>query len=245
VDREQLHIAGLTGVDLALDIAGPGSRSYAFILDWHIRVLLALGWYCWVWWLLSTIHAVTGTRQFFLLAALPAILIYLFYHPVLELLMRGRTPGKRRAGVRIVLRNGGTPGSGALLVRNIFRLVDSLPMFYVVGLVCCLTTDQRVRIGDLAAGTVLIRDSQAAARALAQLGAMVSQSGLKPEVVELVHDVLERWSALELSRRDEIARSILARTDRGGASVALASLDDAQLLSRLRALVNAGAGERT
>lgn len=241
-----MHIAGLTGVDVALDIAGAGTRSYAFILDWHIRVLLALGWYCWVWWMLRAIHAASAlaTRPFFLLAGLPAIVIYLLYHPVLEVLMRGRTPGKRRAGVRIVLRNGGTPGVGALLVRNIFRLVDSLPMLYVFGLVCCLTTEQRVRIGDLAAGTVLIRDSVAAGRALAQLGAMVSDSGLKPEAVELVHDLLERWSALELSRRDEIARSILARIDRDSSEVGLSALDDAQLLCRLRTLVNAGAETR-
>ncbi|MGH8230822.1 MAG: RDD family protein [Steroidobacteraceae bacterium] len=249
MDREPLHSAGLTGVDTALDIAGAGTRSYAFLLDWHIRVLLALGWYCLVWMLVVGVGAVTllGPRPhwFLAVAALPAILIYVFYHPVLEVLMHGRTPGKRRAGVRIVLRNGATPGTGALLVRNVFRLLDSLPMFYVVGLACCLTTEQRVRIGDLAAGTVLIRDSATAARALAQLGSKVAQSGLKPEVVELVHDVLERWSELELSRRDEIARSILARIDHGGSSVPLAALDDAQLRSRLRALVNAGADRRS
>jgi uncharacterized RDD family membrane protein YckC len=243
VDRQPLHVAGLTGVDVALDIAGPGTRSFAFILDWHIRLLLALGWYGCVWGLLTALHAgsALATRPFLLLAGLPAIVIYLCYHPVLEVLMRGRTPGKRRAGVRIVLRNGATPGLGALLVRNIFRLVDSLPMLYVVGLVCCLISEQRVRIGDLAAGTVLIRDSEAAARALAQIGATVSRSGLRPEAAELLHDLLERWSALEVSRRDEIARSILARIDRAGSSLPFAALDDAQLLAQLRALVRVGA----
>ena len=49
--------------------------------------------------------------------------------------MRGRTPGKRMAGVRIVARDGGAPSVGALLVRNVFRLIDSLPLLYGVGLV--------------------------------------------------------------------------------------------------------------
>jgi uncharacterized RDD family membrane protein YckC len=43
MDSEQLRIAGLTGVELSLPIAGPGARSYAFVIDWHIRVLLAAG----------------------------------------------------------------------------------------------------------------------------------------------------------------------------------------------------------
>jgi uncharacterized RDD family membrane protein YckC len=248
VDREQLHIAGLTGVDVALDIAGAGTRSYAFILDWHIRVLFALGWYCLVWALVWGVGAITllgaTPRWFFAVAGVPAILIYVFYHPVLEVLMRGRTPGKRRAGVRIVLRNGGTPGIGPLLVRNIFRLVDTLPAFYLLGLVCCLTTEQRVRIGDLAAGTVLIRDSQGAAQSLSQLAAMVTQSQLRPELVELIRDLLERWPELELKRRDEIARSILARADRSGSDAQLALMSDEELLRQLRALVSLGAGQR-
>ncbi len=41
---EELNIRGLTGVDMTLPIAGPGTRAYAFIIDWHIRLLVALAW---------------------------------------------------------------------------------------------------------------------------------------------------------------------------------------------------------
>jgi uncharacterized RDD family membrane protein YckC len=249
VDREQLRIAGLTGVDVALDIAGPGSRSYAFIIDWHIRVLLSLAWFCIAWLLLKFLASVPSThlsaRWFVLLPSLPAAAIYLFYHPLLEVLMRGRTPGKRRAGVRIVTRNGGTPGVGALLIRNIFRLVDSLPLFYPVGLMSCFITAQRVRIGDLAAGTLLVRDSEAAGKSLAQIGSMVSRSGLAPVLVELINDVLERWASLGIAKRDELARSILARIDSAASAAELAGLTDAELLQRLRQLLDTGRIERT
>ena len=40
----RIDIASATGVDLHLNIAGPGARSYAFVIDWHIRLLLALAW---------------------------------------------------------------------------------------------------------------------------------------------------------------------------------------------------------
>src|SRR5450631_2203760 len=158
---DRLSVESVTGVDLTLNIAGPGSRSYAFVIDWHIRLLLALAWLCGSWLLVKIIGvtlspAAASSKLMAIVALAPAAGIYLFYHPVLEVLMRGRTPGKRRAGVRIVTRNGGTPSLGALLIRNIFRLVDSLPFFYVVGLASCFITEQRVRIGDLAAGTLLV-----------------------------------------------------------------------------------------
>jgi len=50
--EERLRIVGLTGVDVELTIAGPGSRSYAFLIDWQLRVLIALAWFC-VGWLLA------------------------------------------------------------------------------------------------------------------------------------------------------------------------------------------------
>jgi uncharacterized RDD family membrane protein YckC len=250
VDREQLRISGLTGVDVALDIAGVGSRSYAFVIDWHMRLLLALGWFCGAWLLIRASHlmlASTGTtpRLFWTIAVVPAAVIYLLYHPVLEVLMRGRTPGKRRAGVRIVTRQGGMPGVGALLIRNIFRLLDSLPFFYLVGLASCFITGQRVRIGDLAAGTLLVLDSASAASTLAQLGSMVSLSGLPPALVELIHDLLERWPVLDVDRRDELARSVLARADPAAAAAQLALLTDADLSRRLRQLLAGAKAGRT
>ena len=245
MDREQLRISGLTGVDVALDIAGVGSRSYAFVIDWHIRLLLALAWLCGAWLLVRIIGVAlwppaANSRLLGIVEVAPAIGIYLFYHLVLEVLMRGRTPGKRRAGVRLVTRNGGTPGLGALVIRNIFRLVDSLPFFYVVGLASCFITEQRVRIGDLAAGTLLVVDADAAAKTLAQLGSMVAHSGLPPALVELIHDLLERWESLDTGKRDELARAILARADTTSSAAQLAALSDAELLQRLRQRLQSG-----
>lgn len=241
MDREQLRISGLTGVPVALDIAGPGSRSHAFIIDWHIRVLLALAWFCAAWLLIRFASSSTPdsppSRLLALAGLTPALIIYLLYHPVVEVMMHGRTPGKRRAGVRIVTREGGTPGLAALLIRNLLRLVDALPFMYVVGLASCFITEQRVRIGDLAAGTVLVLDSDSAAKSLAQIGSMVALSGLAPALVELIHDLLERWSMLDIERRDELARSILARLEGAAPAVELAGLTDAELARRLHQLI--------
>lgn len=228
-----------------LDIAGPGSRSYAFILDWQYRVLLALGWFCAAWLLIRFIGLASGGASSSLqlrAAVAPALAIYFFYHPVLEVLMRGVTPGKRRAGVRVVTRNGATPDTGALLIRNVLRLVDCLPIFYVVGLLCCFITAQRVRIGDLAAGTVLVLDGDAAEKSGAPHGSPGVESGLAAPLVQLIHDLLERWPSLEVGKRDELARSILARVDPAAPAAQLAALTDAELAQRLRRLLGTALG---
>jgi uncharacterized RDD family membrane protein YckC len=250
VDHEQQRISRSTGIDEVLDIAGVGTRSYAFMIDWQNRLLLALVWFCGAWLLSrstdATLPSLAATpRSMLMLAVIPAAGIYLLYHPVLEVLMRGRTPGKRRAGVRIVTRDGGTPGTTALLIRNVFRLVDCLPVFYAVGLASCFITEQRLRIGDLAAGTVLVLDADATAKSRTHLGSLATQSGLAPVQVELIHDLLERWSALDLGKRDELARSILARVDPAAASAQLAACSDAELLQCLRELLARGRIDRS
>ncbi|MGB6449460.1 MAG: RDD family protein [Steroidobacteraceae bacterium] len=238
---EELTVRGLTGVDMTLTVAGPGTRSYAFVIDWHARLLLGLAWV-----LLGLLLRIliphgpeTALRSsvFLLVAVAPAVLIYLLYHPVLEVAMRGRTPGKRMAGARIVTREGATPGTGALLMRNLFRLIDSLPLFYVVGLVCCLATAQRVRIGDLAAGTVLVLDETAAAKSLSRLGALLQRSRLQPEALALVEDLLDRWAELGEERRLTLARTVLSRLDARSDPTQLAVLDETALRSRLQALL--------
>jgi uncharacterized RDD family membrane protein YckC len=168
----QITLQTVTGVDVELTIAGPGSRAYAFVIDWHIRLLLALQWL-----LVGHLIFFRGLKMtpnpgssYVLWVWLPTVLIYVFYHPVLEIAMRGRTPGKRIAGVRLVTREGDIPSAGSLLLRNVFRILDSLPVCYLVGLITVVLTEHHVRIGDIAAGTLLARvEPQIAADDLARL----------------------------------------------------------------------------
>ncbi len=242
--EDQVRVQGATGVELTLALAGPGNRSYAFIVDWHLRLLLALAW-------LLLAAAVFRLSLNFkthdaLLSDLPAFCIYFLYHPVVEIALRGRTPGKRIAGLRIVTRQGGTPSAGALLIRNLFRLVDSLPAFYVVGLICCFVSANRVRIGDMAAGTLLVLEDGGAARSLARVSALAGQSPLSLDGLELVDQLLERWESLESSKRKAIAQSLLERLEPqsleggGDALLELGEMNEMQLRTRLRRLLQSG-----
>jgi uncharacterized RDD family membrane protein YckC len=208
---DTLVVISPTGVDVELAIAGPGSRAYAFLIDWHIRLLVALGWFAVAAFVAgsSLFGKLTGSRA--ALVFLPVMLIYFLYHPVLELAMRGRTPGKRMAGVRIVDRQGGTPSSLALLIRNAFRLVDCLPIFYGVGLATTIFSAQRLRLGDMAAGTLLVHDGDQEAKALSQLGALALNPALDAATLAFGNDLLLRWLELESATRRRLARELLAR----------------------------------
>ena len=140
--------------------AGIGSRSYAFLIDWHIRLLAALAWIVVGIAVLGTEIRPDNVDAWKYGFTLPATLVYFLYHPVLEIAMRGLTPGKRMAELRIVTRDGATPSPGALLVRNLLRLVDVLPALYVLGLGLMFFRRDQSRLGDLVAGTVVVYDDK-------------------------------------------------------------------------------------
>ncbi|HEX5160578.1 MAG TPA: stage II sporulation protein M [Steroidobacteraceae bacterium] len=154
-----LAVPSATGIDARLVLAGPGARALAFVLDWMIRGCVALAWWLVATWLITGSLELDISRDqetaWTLLAVVPATAIYFLYHPVLEPLMGGRTPGKRMTGLRILTPEGHVPTLGALLTRNVFRIVDGLPGFYVVGLLFLMFGSQHRRLGDLAAGTVV------------------------------------------------------------------------------------------
>jgi len=236
----RLTIASVTGVEVDLRIAGPGSRSYAFTIDWHIRLILAVCWFF--------IGTFAFTRSFSLQVGerggstyaftvlVPAFAIYLLYHPILEVIMHGRTPGKRMAGVRVVTRTGDVPTAGALLVRNLFRIVDSLPVFYVVGLACVVFTQQHTRIGDLAAGTLLVFDTAESDDSLASLTVPTANT-FNPATAELGRELLDRWAQLAPEARSHLARQLLSRANPALSSAELEQETTDQLRARVQRFV--------
>jgi uncharacterized RDD family membrane protein YckC len=219
-DRVTVHSADAT--ELSLHIAGIGSRSYAFIIDWHIRVLLALAWLVAASLLWSLVGGGTWPQSWFqhtetrpvcisYAVFLPAALLYFLYHPVLEILMSGRTPGKRMAGVRVVANDGHSASAGALLIRNVFRLIDVLPSLYILGLAVALFHPRQLRIGDIAAGTLLVFEERPRAQTLERIATLAANGVLTPATLDVLEDLLVRWSQLERAQRIQLAEHFLQR----------------------------------
>lgn len=235
-DGSRLQVDSVTGVPLDLAIAGPGGRSFAFIIDFHIRALFTIAWLFGFGLLARSLYgdAQGPPAWFSWLWLLPALLVYVLYHPVLEVVMGGRTPGKRWAGIRIVTVEGMVPGVGVLVVRNLFRFVDGLPLMYVVGLAATIATRRNQRIGDLAAGTILVYDEGVKAETLDTLPGAGSRSGLSTGEAELVHDLIDRWDTIDPEDRLGLARTLIARLDPTETG---ALLNDASALAALQRLL--------
>jgi uncharacterized RDD family membrane protein YckC len=232
-----LSVDSVTGIDVSLPVAGPGARAFAFLIDWHVRLILALAWYVLGTLLYNSRLALNAPlgheRAWFGTVVLPALVIYFLYHPLLEVLMRGRTPGKRRVGIHVVTRSGELPGAGALLIRNVFRLIDSLPVAYGVGLVLMVLTRDSVRCGDMAAGTVLVYERAVTDAELLQNAAQ-RVGRLDTAGAEIAADLLQRWGSLVPEARVRLTRQLLQRYL--GADADLSPADELQWRARLERL---------
>lgn len=84
------------------------------------------------------------------------LLLSIAYFVILEGLT-GATLGKMAMGLRVSKLDGEPYGWGAVLLRNVLRIIDGFPLLYLVGIVCIAATEQNQRIGDLAARTTVVR----------------------------------------------------------------------------------------
>jgi len=139
------------GVVLELVLAGLGSRFLARLLDTVIQGALIIA--------LAIGIAATRAPGWILAMSFVFIFLVVFAYDVLfEVLNNGRTIGKQAAGIRVLGQGGEPIRFLASAVRNIVRIVDFLPVFYLVGSISIVTTQHDQRLGDLAAGTIVARD---------------------------------------------------------------------------------------
>ena len=151
------------GVSLEFVLAGLGSRFVAVFLDLIIQAV-AIGIVVAV--VLNTIGLSTSTRLYLSIGviSLSGFLLILGYFVLFESLNAGRSPGKAMTGLRVVLVTGGPVGARASLLRNVARFADWLPSWYIVGAVLILVTSNHQRLGDMLAGTLVVRERTAVSR---------------------------------------------------------------------------------
>lgn len=132
---------------------------------------------------------------------LAGFLILWGYHIGFETWMRGQSPGKRAVGLRVVKDSGAPVGFFDSTIRNLMRTIDMLPTSYATGVVSILVTKSHKRLGDLAAGTLVVREPRARA-------GLSPSSDLDPTRQRLLVDFLGRAEELDPEARDRIALSL-------------------------------------
>ena len=207
------------GVTLEVTLAGAGSRFVAGLVDQLLRyaVLLALV-------LLVGLVGELGDLSSGLFLALLLVLLFLVqfaYDVLFETLAAGRTPGKRWTGLRVVKAGGAPVGFLASAIRNVLRIVDFLPGFYLVGMLCILFTRNNQRLGDLAASTIVVRE-RAQRTALPQAQSSKSEtvdddsslwdvSAILADEVATVRRFLDRRDTLAPEARERLAHEMATR----------------------------------
>jgi len=160
VGSDQLSIETPELVAIQMPIAGIGSRFIALLVDyliWIPGILIVGRIFAFFLPSLSAFNKLSEQWAF----AIYLFLIFLFnwgYFTLFEAFWNGRTPGKRVARIRVIQRSGRPIGLFESMARNFIRYVDQIPFFYAVGAIAIFVTRDHQRLGDLAAGTLVVRD---------------------------------------------------------------------------------------
>jgi uncharacterized RDD family membrane protein YckC len=216
-----VHFITPENIEVSYELAGIGSRFLAAIADLGIQLAAAAG----LLYLLSLLSSVLSILRAPMLGALPgwlaagAILgtfVLLVGYPIFfEMRWAGQTPGKRLTRLRVV-RDGGYPiDFYSSCVRNIVRLVDLLPPVYGSGLLSIFFSPEYKRLGDYAAGTLVIKESDPGrllgSRAVASplvahyASAVRSVDNLTPEEFQAILRFVNRRHELEIPIQAHIA----------------------------------------
>lgn len=206
-------------VGLSLPVAGIGSRTAAYGVDAALLLFFWISVY-FVFSLaadvLDAVRGLSGLMQTLLVLTLFAS--HWGYWTVCEVLWNGQSPGKRFVGIRVVRDDGSPVGFFESAVRNLLRVVDFLPALYGVGIVTMLSTRDGRRLGDLAAGTLLIREERfdldrytTRPESSAGTGAAANAVTLSTADTELILAFLERAPGLEPAARSRLAESLVRR----------------------------------
>ena len=164
--KKQFSVKTADNIDVNFIIAGIGSRMIAYLWDFFFRYIFMIGIFAIIFIVLqiyriNPLKSEISELNTFLLFSLVMQNIYtILYYIFFEIIMNGRTPGKKLAGIRVISNNGTRADWKSILLRNILRIIDNLPFFYLTGIITMLVTKDEKRIGDLAAGTVVIREER-------------------------------------------------------------------------------------
>jgi uncharacterized RDD family membrane protein YckC len=176
--------------------AGPVVRACAWAIDALIRALIYL--------ILIVVLSILGGLGWGI--GLIGFFIIEWFYPVLFELHNGATPGKRALGIWVIQENGTPVSPGASLIRNLLRSADFLPFLYGVGLISMLSSRGFQRLGDLAAGTLVVYRDQAGQRVEPPISiAKKPPIDLSEDEQLILLGFTERGDSLSVERRQELA----------------------------------------
>ena len=209
------------GVNLALAVPGLGERAGAFLIDSLLQIAVLIGFTL----LLLAVGLATGGSVILVIWILGAFALRFFWFTLFEAGPRGATPGKRRLGLRVAARDGSALSPAMVVARNMLREIEFfLPLQAVLyrasegladaaqgwaaviwtGVFLCfpLFNRERLRIGDLIAGTIVVRAPRPVLAP--DLAASIAAAG--PQGYNFTEQQLAAYGIYELQRLEQVLR---------------------------------------
>ncbi len=184
------------GTDLPLYPAGFWVRSLAFLIDQIIRLIAVI--------IIAIIFSRSGLAKAAFLISF--FLLEWFYPVYFEVWRDGQTIGKKALKLRVI-HDDGTPISfGASLTRNLLRVADMMPLFYVVGIIASVCNRQFKRLGDLAAGTLVVyANDKTEVPRLLEVGSAPVPEGFSTDEQRNLLAFAQRSQTMTPARQQELA----------------------------------------
>ena len=210
-------------VVLSYTIAGIGSRAYAALIDYLIcflaLILIEIGFFTFMTRSSVRFASVTSAAWVIAVVVLIQFVVLWGYYVLFEALADGQTPGKRSQHLRVVRDGGYSVTFGASAVRNLMRIVDMQPIImYAVGMVSVIVSKSGKRLGDMAAGTIVVKEDlvrQPAAAVTAALPPEGEPAPLHTALGDAEFVLLERFTQrraeLDPARRSALAHQLVSR----------------------------------
>jgi uncharacterized membrane protein SpoIIM required for sporulation/uncharacterized RDD family membrane protein YckC len=211
--RQHLEVETPEQVVLDLEIAGVGSRALAAIIDMLILIGSLLG----VMVVLAILggYGLTVGRLGGAILLLGGFVVWTGYFIFFEGLRQGQTPGKRAVGIRVVMDTGYPVTLSAAAARNLLRTADFLPPPYLIGALLVALHPRAKRLGDMVAGTIVVRDRPTESAAPRPRARSAAAGDTLPELGDAEFELLAQFAAREPqltpAARSRLATAIAAR----------------------------------
>jgi uncharacterized RDD family membrane protein YckC len=206
--QEEFSLDTPEAISVSYTVAGIGTRFLAAAID--LLTIYGIGVVALVGVLLLAQLGGFGQTAAVIIVIVLVFVLFWCYYIVYEALWSGQTPGKRAMHIRVIKTSGYPIGGIESLIRNVVRGVDYLPSLYLIGLIVMFISTESRRLGDYAAGTIVVKER--ASTTLADLGpTTIATAGGPQEQVELTPEE-EAWTLRALTGRDlSVIREYLAR----------------------------------
>ena len=195
-------------VDISYTVAGLGTRFLALVVDMILQYILLLVLFLSLAMLFGANTSEDFAEWYIAFIIISVALVTGGYFIFFELLLKGRTPGKALLKLRVVRKDGRAADVSGILIRNLIRIIDYLPLFYAVGMITIFINKDCRRLGDIVGGTVVIAEGKKVSLGSVLAISSAQTNTLSDKEYAIIRDFIERSKGMAPESKSKLAAGI-------------------------------------